>query len=104
MPEADLDESHSRPTSSLGNASNQSSKKLKVHQSNVPQALQHFIPADVKFDPSFEPTGREVKEEELTHLSEDKNDPMGFILFCNHLLKQIFGMHGFDERSMRAGL
>uniref|UniRef100_A0A1B6KHK2 Nucleoporin Nup188 N-terminal subdomain III domain-containing protein n=1 Tax=Graphocephala atropunctata TaxID=36148 RepID=A0A1B6KHK2_9HEMI len=105
LPEADSDESStSRRSASPGLSGERFSKKLKVNMTRVPRSLGHFLPTGLEFSQSYEPKKRDRKSIGFDNFSEDEEISSDFILFCNHILKQMFGMHGFDERSLRAAL
>lgn len=106
MPEGD---SHGSPLSQRSASPDSSRngrtpKKMKVNQIRVPESLQHFLPHSIEFDPSFEPRTKDPKDRDYDQFLESEDVSSEFILFCNHLLKQIFGMHGFNERSLRGRL
>lgn len=79
-------------------------KRMKVDQIRVPASLQHFLPSNIEFDPLFEPRVKYSRDRCYDQFLENEDVSSEFILFCNHLLKQIFGMHGFNERSLRGRL
>lgn len=79
-------------------------KRMKVDQIRVPESLQHFLPSNIEFDPLFEPRVKDSRDRLYDQFLENEDVSSEFILFCNHLLKQIFGMHGFNERSLRGRL
>ncbi|XP_046686266.1 uncharacterized protein LOC124371940 [Homalodisca vitripennis] len=105
LPEADSDESlTSRRSASPSTSNEQFSKKLKLNTTRGPLSLGHFLPSGLEFDQSFEPRRKGRKNISFQQSTTDEEINPDFILFCNHILKQMFGMHGFDERSLRAGL
>ncbi|KAG8304091.1 hypothetical protein J6590_102681, partial [Homalodisca vitripennis] len=105
LPEADSDESlTSRRSASPSKSNEQFSKKLKLNTTRGLLSLGHFLPSGLEFDQSFEPRRKGRKNISFQQSTTDEEINPDFILFCNHILKQMFGMHGFDERSLRAGL
>lgn len=99
--DSDNESSSSRRSASPDCRSERHAKKLKINENKMPPSLLHFLPANVQFDPSFEPRNRSNKHPAYDHSFEDEDVPTDFILFCNHMLKQMFGVHGFDDRSLR---
>lgn len=106
MPEGDSYDSPSsqRSASSDSSRPGRTPKRMKVDQIRVPESLQHFLPSNIEFDPLFEPRVKDPRDGSYDQFLENEDVSSEFILFCNHLLKQIFGMHGFNERSLRGRL
>lgn len=102
--DSDNESSSSRISTSSDSRNGRHSKKLKLNESRIPSYLLHFLPPNVQFDTSFEPKSKNNKYLTLYKMSEEEDIPTDFILFCNHMLKQMFGLHRFDDRSLRTGL
>lgn len=100
VPDADSDNECSfQGTTSSDNSYERHSKKVKTNESNKLKNLKQFLPNTIILDSTFQPNQKPRKY--LGNTDEDVSTD--FILFCNHILKQVFGVHGFYERSSLKG-